>query len=58
MGCVYFDAAGSGVCVEVEVSGVADGELDRTGARGELPVGGGLSVDLHVAATGARTEGT
>ncbi len=51
------DAAGAGVCVEVEV-GAANDEADGAAAGGELPVGGGLALSFDVAAAGAGFEST
>jgi hypothetical protein len=50
------DAAGAGVCVEIEV-GVADDQTDGSAPCGELPVCGGLALRFDVAAAGAGLEG-
>jgi hypothetical protein len=49
------DTTGAGVSVEVEVS-VADGKTNGAAAGGELPVGGGLTLNVDVAAAGACFE--
>jgi hypothetical protein len=49
------DAAGAGICVEIEV-GVTNGQANGATASGELPVCGGLALCIDVAAAGAGFE--